>query len=82
MELTDTARRFIVHWGEMGSNWGVNRSVSQIHALLYFHGRPLHAEEISETLGIARSNVSTSLDRKSTRLNSSHTDISRMPSSA
>ncbi|HSI49356.1 MAG TPA: MarR family transcriptional regulator [Ideonella sp.] len=61
MELTDTARRFIVHWGEMGSNWGVNRSVSQIHALLYFHGRPLHAEEISETLSVARSNVSTSL---------------------
>jgi len=61
MELTETARRFVVHWGEMGSNWGVNRSVSQIHALLYFHGRPLHAEEISETLSIARSNVSTSL---------------------
>lgn len=61
MELTDPARRFIVHWGEMGSAWGVNRTVSQIHALLYFHGRPLHAEEIAATLSVARSNVSTSL---------------------
>ena len=61
MELTDVARKFVLHWGEMGNAWGVNRSVAQIHALLFFHGRPLHAEEISETLGIARSNVSTSL---------------------
>jgi DNA-binding transcriptional regulator GbsR (MarR family) len=61
MELTDVARKFVVHWGEMGSAWGVNRTVSQIHALLFFHGRPLHAEEISDTLGVARSNVSTSL---------------------
>lgn len=61
MELTDIARKFVVHWGEMGSAWGVNRTVSQIHALLFFHGRPLHAEEISETLGVARSNVSNSL---------------------
>lgn len=61
MELTDIARRFVVHWGEMGSAWGVNRTVSQIHALLFFHGRPLHAEEICDTLGVARSNVSTSL---------------------
>jgi DNA-binding transcriptional regulator GbsR (MarR family) len=61
MELTDIARRFVLHWGEMGSAWGVNRTVSQIHALLFFHGRPLHAEEISDTLSVARSNVSTSL---------------------
>ena len=61
MELTDVARQFVVHWGEMGSAWGVNRTVSQIHALLFFHGRPLHAEEIAETLGVARSNVSNSL---------------------
>ncbi|MFO1250024.1 MAG: MarR family transcriptional regulator [Inhella sp.] len=61
MQLTDIARRFIVHWGEMGSSWGVNRSVAQIHALLFFHGQPLHAEELADTLGIARSNVSTSL---------------------
>jgi DNA-binding transcriptional regulator GbsR (MarR family) len=61
MELTDTARRFVVHWGEMGNAWGVNRTVSQIHALLYVHGRPLHAEDIADTLAVARSNVSTSL---------------------
>ncbi len=61
MELTDISRRFIVHWGEMGTNWGVNRSVAQIHALLFVHGRPLHAEEIADTLVLARSNVSNSL---------------------
>src|SRR3954471_612612 len=61
MKLSPTAQRFVLHWGEMGSAWGVNRTVAQIHALLFFHGRPLHAEEIAETLGVARSNVSTSL---------------------
>ena len=61
MELTDVARKFVLHWGEMGSAWGVNRSVAQIHALLFYNGKPLHAEELAETLGIARSNVSTSL---------------------
>jgi DNA-binding transcriptional regulator GbsR (MarR family) len=61
MQLTDIGRRFVAHWGEMGSGWGVNRSVAQIHALLFFHGRPLHAEEIADTLVLARSNVSTSL---------------------
>ncbi len=61
MELTDISRRFIVHWGEMGTNWGVNRSVAQIHALLYVHGQPLHAEDIADTLALARSNVSNSL---------------------
>ncbi len=61
MELSDIARKFVVHWGEMGSAWGVNRTVAQIHALLFFHGHPLHAEEIAETLGVARSNVSNSL---------------------
>ena len=55
------AQAFILHWGEMGSQWGVNRSVSQMHAMLYLSDRPLHAEEISETLGLARSNVSTGL---------------------
>jgi DNA-binding transcriptional regulator GbsR (MarR family) len=54
-------QKFILHWGEMGSRWGVNRTVAQIHALLYLAGRPLTAEEITETLGVARSNVSTSL---------------------
>lgn len=61
MELTDIARRFIVHWGEMGNAWGVNRTVAQIHALLYYHGQPLNAEQISDVLSVARSNVSTSL---------------------
>jgi DNA-binding transcriptional regulator GbsR (MarR family) len=61
MELSETGRRFVVHWGEMGSAWGVNRTVAQIHALLFLHGKPLNAEEISDTLAAARSNVSTSL---------------------
>jgi DNA-binding transcriptional regulator GbsR (MarR family) len=61
MELSEIGRRFVLHWGEMGNAWGVNRTVAQIHALLFFHGRPLNAEEISDTLGAARSNVSTSL---------------------
>ncbi|MGF6643703.1 DNA-binding transcriptional regulator GbsR (MarR family) [Paraburkholderia sp. GAS82] len=61
MELTPIAERFILHWGEMGSRWGVNRTVAQIHALLYLLGRPIAADEIADTLGVARSNVSTSL---------------------
>jgi DNA-binding transcriptional regulator GbsR (MarR family) len=61
MELTPVQQRFILHWGEMGSRWGINRTVAQVHALLYLAGRPIHAEEIVETLGVARSNVSTSL---------------------
>jgi DNA-binding transcriptional regulator GbsR (MarR family) len=61
MQLTDIMQRYIVHWGEMGSRWGMNRSVAQIHALLYLAEKPLHADEIGETLGIARSNVSTGL---------------------
>lgn len=61
MELTPIAQRFILHWGEMGTRWGVNRTVAQIHALLYLAGTPLHAEEIAETLDVARSNVSNSL---------------------
>jgi len=54
-------RRFVLHWGEMGWRWGVNRTVSQIHALLFLMGRPMHAEEIAELLQVARSNVSNSL---------------------
>ena len=61
MDLSPARARFVLHWGEMGTRWGVNRTVAQIHALLFFHGRPLHAEEIAETLSVARSNVSTSL---------------------
>lgn len=61
MKLTNTAERFILHWGEMGTRWGVNRTVAQIHALLYLSEQPLAADEIAETLGVARSNVSNSL---------------------
>jgi len=53
--------RFVLHWGEMGTRWGVSRTVSQIHALLFLLGRPMHAEEISLVLQVARSNVSTSI---------------------
>jgi DNA-binding transcriptional regulator GbsR (MarR family) len=60
-KLQDAVERFILHWGDMGSQWGVNRSVSQIHALLYLSERPLTAEEIASTLALARSNVSTSI---------------------
>ncbi len=60
-KLHPAIERFVLHWGEMGGQWGVNRSVSQIHALLYVSDRPLTAEEIAATLGIARSNVSTSI---------------------
>ena len=59
--LSPLSRRFVLHWGEMGSRWGVNRTVAQIHALLFYSGRPMHAEEITEILAVARSNVSTSL---------------------
>ncbi|RJF82161.1 MarR family transcriptional regulator [Azospirillum cavernae] len=61
MLLTPTMERFILHWGEMGTRWGVNRSVAQIHALLYLSPRPLPADEIVDVLSIARSNVSTSI---------------------
>ncbi|WP_432719440.1 MarR family transcriptional regulator [Jeongeupia wiesaeckerbachi] len=61
MTLSPTTQKYILHWGEMGTRWGVNRSVAQIHALLFLSNVPLHAEQISETLTIARSNVSTSL---------------------
>lgn len=61
MKLNPVGERFILHWGEMGSKWGVNRTMAQIHALLYLAARPLAADEIAETLGVARSNVSTSL---------------------
>src|SRR2546422_7710732 len=59
--LTPIQQKFILHWGEMGTRWGINRTVAQIHALLFLSPRPMHAEEIATTLGVARSNVSTSL---------------------
>lgn len=59
--LSSVAQKFILHWGEMGTRWGINRTVAQIHALLFLSPRPRPAEEIAATLGIARSNVSNSL---------------------
>lgn len=61
MVLTKAAREFVLHWGEMGSRWGVNRTVAQVHALLYLAPEPITAEDIAEALTVARSNVSTSL---------------------
>lgn len=61
MELTEATKNFIMHWGEMGTKWGINRTVAQIHALLFISPEPLTAEEISDTLSIARSTVSTGL---------------------
>ncbi|HEY0747151.1 MAG TPA: MarR family transcriptional regulator [Steroidobacteraceae bacterium] len=61
MKLTPIMQRYVVHWGEMGTRWGLNRSVAQMHALLYLSAEPLHADEVAETLGIARSNVSVGL---------------------
>jgi len=59
--LTPVAQKFILHWGEMGTKWGINRTVAQVHALLFLAPKPVPADEISETLSVARSNVSTSL---------------------
>jgi DNA-binding transcriptional regulator GbsR (MarR family) len=61
MQLTPIMQKFILHWGEMGTRWGINRTVAQIHALLFLAPSPLDAEEIAATLGVARSNVSNSL---------------------
>jgi DNA-binding transcriptional regulator GbsR (MarR family) len=61
MQLSSTSQKYILHWGEMGTRWGVNRTVAQIHALLFLSNQPLPAEDIADTLGVARSNVSNSL---------------------
>lgn len=61
MNLSATEQKFVLHWGEMGTRWGVNRTVAQIHALLFLARQPMAAETIAETLGVARSNVSTSI---------------------
>ena len=60
-KLPDAIERFVLHWGEMGGFWGVNRSVAQIHAFLMTADKPLTAEDIAVTLEMARSNVSNSL---------------------
>ena len=59
--LSPTAQKYVLQWGELGTKWGINRTVAQIHALLYISQRPLTAGEIAETLAAAQSNVSTSL---------------------
>jgi DNA-binding transcriptional regulator GbsR (MarR family) len=59
--VPEAVRQFVLEWGNLGERWGVNRSVSQIHALLYASKQPLAAEDIADALGIARSNVSNSL---------------------
>jgi DNA-binding transcriptional regulator GbsR (MarR family) len=61
IDLSPARKRFILHWGEMGTRWGINRTVAQVHALLHITSTPLTAEEIAETLSVARSNVSTSI---------------------
>src|SRR2546425_12882796 len=59
--LAPVEEKFILHWGEMGTKWGINRTVAQGHALLFLAAKPLPADGISTTLSVARSNVSTSL---------------------
>jgi DNA-binding transcriptional regulator GbsR (MarR family) len=59
--LSSVQQKFILHWGEMGTRWGINRTVAQIHALLFISQRPLNAEDIAGALNVARSNVSNSL---------------------
>lgn len=61
MDLTPVQRKFVLHWGEMGTRWGINRTMAQMHALLFISPEPLNAEQITEALGVARSHVSTSL---------------------
>ena len=61
MQLTPALEKYVLHWGEMGTRWGTNRTVAQIHALLYLSPEPLTADDIVDALSIARSNVSTSI---------------------
>ena len=61
MQLSPLVQRFVLHFGEMGSRWGINRTVGQIYALLFTAPRPLNADEIAESLGFSRSNVSIGL---------------------
>jgi DNA-binding transcriptional regulator GbsR (MarR family) len=60
-KLSTVQQKFILHWGEMGIRWGINRTVAQIHALLFISPKPINAEDIASTLDVARSNVSNSL---------------------
>lgn len=66
MKLTTASQKFILHWGEMGQAWGINRTMAQVHALLFVSPDPLDAEQISQLLDVSRSNVSTSLKELTT----------------
>jgi DNA-binding transcriptional regulator GbsR (MarR family) len=59
--LGPVEQKFVLHWGEMGTRWGINRTVAQVHALLFLSEKPLHADHMVEALGVARSNISTCL---------------------
>lgn len=61
MQMTPAVEKYVLHWGEMGTRWGTNRTVAQIQALLYLSPKPLRADEIVELLSVARSHVSTSI---------------------
>ena len=61
MQLTPAVQKYVLHWGEMGTRWGTNRTVAQIQALLYLSPEPLRADQLCELLSVARSNVSTSV---------------------
>ena len=61
MQMTPAVEKYVLHWGEMGTRWGTNRTVAQIQALLYLSPEPLRADQIVELLSVARSNVSTSI---------------------
>jgi len=61
MQMSPAVEKYVLHWGEMGTRWGTNRTVAQIQALLYLSPRPLRADEIVDLLSVARSNVSTSI---------------------
>ena len=61
MNMTPAVEKYVLHWGEMGTRWGTNRTVAQIHALLYLSPEPLRADQIVDLLSVARSNVSTSI---------------------
>jgi len=61
MQLTPAVEKYVLHWGEMGTRWGTNRTVAQIQALLYLSPEPLRADQICDLLSVARSHVSTSI---------------------
>src|SRR5216110_2773539 len=65
--LPPVQQKFVLHWGEMGARWGINRTVAQVHALLHLSEAPISADAISSALGVARSNVRTSLDQRKRR---------------